>query len=91
MKENKNIINGIEVEIKAGLFVDEKTFRTCMNLISIYAENNGIKGMIIRFDDGLRDAAAIYEINDDRDIYEIMNYADSLQNISSYDLKTKEE
>lgn len=87
--EEKKIINGIEVEVKAGLFVDEKTFRTCMNLISIYAENNGIKGMIVDFGEEFNNGAAVYEISDGRDVYEIMNYADSLQNVSKDDLRTK--
>ena len=39
MNNAKNVIGEVSVEVKAGLSVDEKTFRTCLNLISIYAEN----------------------------------------------------
>lgn len=42
-------INGIEIEVKSVLSVDDKTFRTCMSLIDIYGNNNDMTGMIIRF------------------------------------------
>lgn len=51
MKEEKQIIGEISVEVKAGLYVDEKTFRTCMDLASIHARDKGLKGMVIFFDD----------------------------------------
>lgn len=52
MSENKkNIIGEVSVEVKAGLSVDEKTFRTCMNLAAIYANNKGLKGMVVFFNE----------------------------------------
>lgn len=51
MEENKkNVIGEVSVEVKAGLTVDKKTFRTCMNLAAIHAENQGLKGMVVFFD-----------------------------------------
>lgn len=52
MNNAKNVIGEVSVEVKAGLSVDEKTFRTCLNLISIYAENNGAKGIFVNLNDG---------------------------------------
>jgi len=51
MKKENQIIGEISVEVKAGLYVDERTFRTCMDLVSIHAKNEGLKGMVIFFDD----------------------------------------
>lgn len=51
MKDKKNIIGEVNVEVKAGLSVDKRTFRTCMDLVAIHAQNEGIKGMIVRFND----------------------------------------
>lgn len=51
MKDNKNIVGEITVEVKAKLSVDESTFYTCMRLIAIHAKENGLKGMTIRFED----------------------------------------
>lgn len=51
MESKKNIIGEVNVEVKAGLSVDKRTFRTCMNLIAIYAQSEGMKGMVVRFDD----------------------------------------
>lgn len=56
MENKKNVIGEVSVEVKAGLSVDERTFRTCMNLVSIYARNNGFDGMVVGFNDpGERD------------------------------------
>ena len=52
MNNAKNVIGEVSVEVKAGLSVDEKTFRTCLNLISIYAENQGAKGIFVNLNDG---------------------------------------
>lgn len=49
--ERKNIIGEVNIEVKAGLSVDKKTLRTCMDLVAIHAWNEGIKGMVVRFDD----------------------------------------
>lgn len=51
MESKKNIIGEVNVEVKAGLSVDKRTFRTCMDLIAIHAQSEGIKGMVVRFDD----------------------------------------
>lgn len=51
MGENKQKIGEIEVEVKAKLSVDESTFYTCMRLIAIHAKDNGLKGMVLRFED----------------------------------------
>lgn len=51
MESKKNVIGEVNVEVKAGLLVDERTFRTCLNLIAIHAQNEGLKGMVVRFDD----------------------------------------
>lgn len=45
------LTSGININVNATLSVDDRTFRTCMNLISIYAESRGIKGMVIKFDE----------------------------------------
>lgn len=50
MEHKKNIIGEVSVEVKAGLSVDERTFRTCLNLIAIHAQNEGLKGMVVYFD-----------------------------------------
>lgn len=51
MNSKKNIIGEVSVEVKAGLSVDEITFKTCLNFIAIHAQNKGLKGMVVRFDD----------------------------------------
>lgn len=50
MENKKNVIGEVSVEVKAGLSVDKKTFRTCMDLVAIHAQNEGIKGMVVFFD-----------------------------------------
>lgn len=59
MENKKNIIGEVSVEVKAGLSVDYKTFKTCMNLVAIYAMNGGFNGMVVRFDDNLYDGYTI--------------------------------
>ena len=44
---NINNIGSVTVEVKAGLSIDEHTFRTCLDLIAIRARNEGKKGLII--------------------------------------------
>lgn len=51
MDSKKNIIGEVNVEVKAGLSVDKRTFRTCMDLVAIHAQNEGLKGMVVRFND----------------------------------------
>lgn len=59
MENKKNVIGEVSVEVKAGLSVDEKTFRTCMNLVAIHAQNEGLKGMVVRFTDDFFEGYAI--------------------------------
>lgn len=49
MTNNKNVIGNVSVEVKATLSVDERTFRTCLNLITIHAKQEGFKGIILVF------------------------------------------
>ena len=49
MEERTTTIGSVNVQVKASLFVDEATFVTCLNLINIYANNNGIKGFVLGF------------------------------------------
>ncbi len=51
MDSKKNVIGEINVEVKAGLSVDKRTFKICMDLVAIHAKNEGIKGMVVRFND----------------------------------------
>ena len=44
---NINNIGSVTVEVKAGLSIDEHTFRTCLDLIAIRARNEGKKGLVI--------------------------------------------
>lgn len=48
---SKNIASEINVEVKAKLSVDSSTFYTCMRLIAIHAKEEGLKGMVVRFED----------------------------------------
>ena len=49
MEERTTTIGSVNVRVNASLFVDETTFVTCLNLINIYANNNGIKGFVLGF------------------------------------------
>lgn len=44
-----NIVGELEVEVKTTLTVDEDTFNTCVNIMTIYAREHGIKGMTLDF------------------------------------------
>lgn len=44
-----NIAGELTIEVKATLTVDEDTFDTCVNLMTIYAREHGIKGMTLDF------------------------------------------
>ena len=46
---DRNIVGEIKVEVKASLTVDEDTFDTCVNLMTIYAREHGVKGMTLDF------------------------------------------
>lgn len=39
----------LTIEVKATLTVDEDTFNTCVNIMTIYAREHGIKGMTLDF------------------------------------------
>lgn len=39
----------LKIEVKATLTVDEDTFDTCVNLMTIYAREHGVKGMTLDF------------------------------------------
>ena len=50
---DKIFTDKINIEVSAGLNVDDKTARLCMDLLSIYFGNAGFKGCVLRFtDDG---------------------------------------
>lgn len=54
MENEKTTAGEITVDVKAKLSVDFETFATCMTLISIYAKNHGLKGMVVDFRDNWR-------------------------------------
>ena len=68
MESKKNIIGEVSAEVKAGLSVDERTFRTCLNLISIHAQNEGLKGMVVRFDDQFFDECYVKPLETEEDV-----------------------
>lgn len=68
MENKKNIIGEINVEVKAGLSVDKRTFRTCMDLVAIHAQNEGIKGMVVRFNDQDFDRCTIKLLMTEEDV-----------------------
>ncbi|MFR7712691.1 MAG: hypothetical protein ACLU0S_00765 [Blautia obeum] len=39
----------LTIKVKATLTVDEDTFDTCVNIMTIYAREHGIKGMALDF------------------------------------------
>ena len=39
----------LTIKVKATLTVDEDTFDTCVNIMTIYAREHGIKGMVLDF------------------------------------------
>lgn len=51
MSERQTVIGEVNVEVKAGLSVDEKTVRICSDLLSIYFKNRGYSGVVLQFDD----------------------------------------
>ena len=68
MENKKNIIGEVSVEVKAGLSVDERTFRTCLNLIAIHAQNEGLKGIVVRFDDQFFDGCSIKPLETEEEV-----------------------
>lgn len=41
----------IRVKLHAGLDIDARTFELCMGLVAVYARNEGLKGLNVRFDE----------------------------------------
>lgn len=68
MESKKNVIGEVNVEVKAGLSVDKRTFRTCMDLVAIHAQNEGIKGMVVRFNDQDIDRCSIRPLMNEAEV-----------------------
>lgn len=50
MKIADSSMNGeLKIKVKAALTVDEDTFDTCVNIMTIYAREHGVKGMTLDF------------------------------------------
>lgn len=62
MNDAKNIIGEVNVKVTAGLYVDERTFRTCLDLISIHAKQEGMKGLIMTMSREDQDRCDIFPI-----------------------------
>ena len=54
MVNEKTTAGEITVDVRAKLSVDFETFAACMTLISIYAKNHDLKGMVVDFRDNWR-------------------------------------
>lgn len=57
MDNVKHVAGEVVVDVKCKLDVDEETFQTCMRLVTIYAKNQGMKGMIVNFPDDITNYA----------------------------------
>lgn len=68
MNSKKNVIGEVNVEVKAGLLVDERTFRTCLDLIAIHAQNEGLKGIVVGFDDQFFDGCSIKPLETEKEV-----------------------
>lgn len=68
MNSKKNIIGEVNVEVKAGLSVDKRTFRTCMDLVAIHAQNEGLKGIVVRFDDQFFEGCSIKPLMSEEEV-----------------------
>ena len=53
METNGTVIGEVDVQVKAGLYVDQKTADICMDLLGIYLKNQGYVGALIRFDENM--------------------------------------
>lgn len=67
MEGKTTTIGSISVQVKAGLYVDEATFRTCVNLLNIYANNNGIKGFVLGFSEDERTLPEVKRLMTDQE------------------------
>ena len=54
MVNEKTTAGEITVDVRAKLSVDFETFAACMTLITIYAKNHDLKGMVVDFRDNWR-------------------------------------
>ena len=72
MKEKQTVIGEVAVEVKAGLFVDQHTFHTCMNLATIHGRNEGWEGMIVIFDNKLDDGYAIMPLETKEEVENVL-------------------
>lgn len=68
MNISKDVIGELTVEIKAGLNVDKKTARICMDLLSIHFKNEGVKGVVMRFDDDPLGGVAITPLLTEKEV-----------------------
>ena len=48
METNRNVIGEVNIQVNAGLYVDQQTAEVCMDLLSIHFRNRGYSGMILR-------------------------------------------
>lgn len=62
---DSSIAGELKIEVKATLTVDEDTFRTCVNLIEIYAREHEIKGTILDFRDADRSPIGKWLMSDE--------------------------
>ena len=44
---SKNVIGEVNININAGLSVDERTFHICLDLVTIHAQNEGLKALVL--------------------------------------------
>lgn len=53
MKRMKMTIDSEDIRVKlhAKLDLDARTFELCMGLVAVYARNEGLKGLNLRFDE----------------------------------------
>ena len=45
--DSKNVIGEVNVNVNAGLSVDERTFHICLDLVAIHAQNEGLKALVL--------------------------------------------
>lgn len=68
MSDKSHVIGEVTVEVKAGLTVDEHTFHTCMSLAAIHGCNQGLKGMVVIFDDADTNGYAIFPLETEEEV-----------------------
>ena len=60
----------LEIKVNVGMSIDAMTRRACLNLIAMNARQEGVKGMVVRFDD--IDGYAITPLLTDEDVDKAM-------------------